>query len=284
MQVTCRRCGASFPDATGGALPCPRCGSADRASLSPMAATAERGSGGFGAPNAAPGQGFSGPVSGPPAGASRSPSAMTGVTPYSDAVSGAETIPLATAPQPPVSQEHGYAPQPQPGYAMQPYPQPQPGYPGYPQQPPYPQQPGYAMQPYPQPQPGYPGYPQQPPYPQQGYPAPQYAPQPMQIVIHNQIAPNYVPVPVPMQYAMAPYNRKKDPAVATLLSFLLPGIGQLYNGQVGKGVGFILLSMFVNFPLMFVGIGFFTMLATWVWGMIDAHSTAEKINRGEIVV
>jgi TM2 domain-containing membrane protein YozV len=129
-----------------------------------------------------------------------------------------------------------------------------------------------------------PSYPQPAPYAQPyAPPAPTYPayPQPVNVVIQNHIpAPAYAPVP----YAMVPYAKRKDAGVATLLSFFLPGAGQLYNGQVGKGVAFILVSIFVNFPLMFIGIGFLTALATWIWAMIDAHSSAEKINRGEIVV
>lgn len=133
--------------------------------------------------------------------------------------------------------------------------------------------PSYPAPP-PQYQPGYPqAHQQQPHYP------PQYQqyPQPVQLVIQNHIG-------APTPYAMAPYARRKDAGVATLLSFFLPGAGQLYNGQVGKGVALLLVSIFVNFPLMFVGVGFITGLITWIWAMIDAHSSAEKINRGEIVV
>jgi TM2 domain-containing membrane protein YozV len=141
-----------------------------------------------------------------------------------------------------------------------------------------------AIAPYQQPHaPSYPApppqhYAQPQPYPQQPY---QSYPQPVQVVIQNQIG---MPMPYVAPYAMAPYARRKDAGVATLLSFFLPGAGQLYNGQVGKGVTFLLVSIFINFPLMFVGIGFVTALVTWIWAMIDAHSSAEKINRGEIVV
>lgn len=143
---------------------------------------------------------------------------------------------------------------------------------------PYAQQPHAPSYPAPQPAPWAPA-----PYPQQQLQAPQYPhyPQPVQVVIQNQINPHpgYGP-----QYPMAPYARRKDAGVATLLSFFIPGAGQLYNGQVGKGLGFLLVSLFVNFPLMFIGIGFITGLITWIWAMIDAHSSAEKINRGEIIV
>jgi TM2 domain-containing membrane protein YozV len=146
---------------------------------------------------------------------------------------------------------------------------------------PYAQQPLAPAPSYPAPMP----YAQPAPYPQQ---QPAYAPYPptypqpaVNVVIQNQIGtPMYAPVP----YAMTPYARRKDAGVATLLSFFLPGAGQLYNGQIGKGLAFLLVSIFVNFPLMFIGVGFVTGLATWIWAMIDAHSSAEKINRGEIVV
>lgn len=144
---------------------------------------------------------------------------------------------------------------------------------------------------YPAHAPAYPApvpYQQQPQVPQPvqpwGYPTqqPQYPsyPQPVQVVIQNQINAPYAGAP----YGMVPYVRRKDAGVATLLSFFLPGAGQIYNGQVGKGLAFLLVTIFVNFPLMFVGVGFLTGLITWIWAMIDAHSSAEKINRGQIVV
>lgn len=117
-----------------------------------------------------------------------------------------------------------------------------------------------------------------PPMPQHMVPQPYSYAQPVHVVIQNQI-----PV-APVPYAMVPYARRKDAGVAALLSFFLPGAGQLYNGQTGKGVAFLLVSLFVNLPLMLVGIGFVTGLVTWIWAMVDAHGSAEKINRGEIVV
>lgn len=147
------------------------------------------------------------------------------------------------------------------------------------------------LAPYAPPAPSYPAPQQQQwgpppqPYPQQQYAhPPQYPayPQPVQVVIQNQINP--APYGAMQPYPMAPYARRKDAGVATLLSFFIPGAGQIYNGQTGKGLAFLLVTIFVNFPLMFVGVGFLTGLITWIWGMIDAHSSADRINRGEIVV
>jgi TM2 domain-containing membrane protein YozV len=69
----------------------------------------------------------------------------------------------------------------------------------------------------------------------------------------------------------------KNPGVATVLSFFFMGLGQIYNGQIGKGILFIVLYA-ISWVLMFVIIGFITTPILWIWGMIDAYSSANKIN------
>lgn len=69
----------------------------------------------------------------------------------------------------------------------------------------------------------------------------------------------------------------KSPGVATVLSFFFMGLGQIYNGQIGKGIAFI-VSYVVSFLLMFVGIGFITTPILWIWGMVDANNSAQRIN------
>lgn len=67
-------------------------------------------------------------------------------------------------------------------------------------------------------------------------------------------------------------NVKKElrsPVLAAILSFIIAGLGQFYNGQVAKG----LLIFFT-----------FWTIIPWILGIIDAYKTAEKINRGEIIV
>ena len=106
-------------------------------------------------------------------------------------------------------------------------------------------------------------------------------PQSVQVVIHHhQVAAPYM---TPPPDALAPYERRKDSGIAALLSFFIPGAGQLYNGQMGKGAAFLMAMIFVNIPLMFVWIGFLTGLVTWLWSMIDAYVAAERINRGKNV-
>ncbi len=69
----------------------------------------------------------------------------------------------------------------------------------------------------------------------------------------------------------------KNPSVATILSFFFMGLGQIYNGQIGRGLIFIVLYI-ISIVLMFVIIGFITTPILWIWGMIDANSSAKKIN------
>lgn len=69
----------------------------------------------------------------------------------------------------------------------------------------------------------------------------------------------------------------KNPGIAAVLSFFYAGLGQIYNGQIAKGIAFMVIQA-INLLLMLVIIGFFTYFAFWVFGMYDAYQTAIKIN------
>ena len=79
----------------------------------------------------------------------------------------------------------------------------------------------------------------------------------------------------------------KNPTAAWALSFFIPGAGQIYNEQVGKGI-----AMLLAYPVV-VGVGIGLAEATdgvsglvglaaglgvWIWSQIDAYSTAKRIN------
>lgn len=70
----------------------------------------------------------------------------------------------------------------------------------------------------------------------------------------------------------------KNPGIAAILSFFWTGVGQIYNGQIVKGIILILVQL-VNSALMFVLIGFITYPIVWIWGMYDAYKTAERMNQ-----
>lgn len=71
----------------------------------------------------------------------------------------------------------------------------------------------------------------------------------------------------------------KNEGLAAVLSFLFVGLGQIYNGQIGKGILLIIIQI-VNVCLMFVFIGFLTYPLVWIYGVWDAYNTAKNINAG----
>lgn len=78
-------------------------------------------------------------------------------------------------------------------------------------------------------------------------------------------------------------QQRKNPGLAAVASFFFAGLGQIYNGQIGKGLILILVQA-VNVALMFVLVGLLTYPIVWIYGIWDAYKTAEKINSGEITV
>ena len=75
----------------------------------------------------------------------------------------------------------------------------------------------------------------------------------------------------------------KSSGLAAVLSVLLPGLGQIYNGQIGKGILFMVLL--VVFALMvFIIIGIPLLIAFWIYNIYDAYDTAKKINEGKMKV
>lgn len=69
----------------------------------------------------------------------------------------------------------------------------------------------------------------------------------------------------------------RNPGLAAVLSFFYMGLGQIYNGQIAKGIAFIIFYS-ISWVLWLVIIGIFITPILWVWGMIDAYKSAEKLN------
>lgn len=63
-------------------------------------------------------------------------------------------------------------------------------------------------------------------------------------------------------------KEERSPALAAILSFIIGGLGQIYNGQIGKGI-LIFFTWWLIIP--------------WIFGIVDAYQTAKKINEGKII-
>jgi len=70
----------------------------------------------------------------------------------------------------------------------------------------------------------------------------------------------------------------KNPGLAAVLSFFYMGLGQVYNGQIAKGIAFI-VTYTISLILMLLLIGFITTPILFIWGIVDAYRSAERINR-----
>lgn len=72
-------------------------------------------------------------------------------------------------------------------------------------------------------------------------------------------------------------EQKKNPTVAVLLSFIISGAGQLYNGEIGKGIGMI-VGYILCVAASSLVLPLFILIALWIWGMIDANTRAKAMN------
>ena len=71
-------------------------------------------------------------------------------------------------------------------------------------------------------------------------------------------------------------REEKNVGVALILSFFFTGSGQVYNGETGKGIG-ILIGSLIGY-MLFIIPGVLVVL----YGLYDAYTTAQKMNKGEI--
>lgn len=70
----------------------------------------------------------------------------------------------------------------------------------------------------------------------------------------------------------------RSPILAAVLSLVLSGLGQIYNGEVIKGVIFIVAQL-INAALTTILIGWILMPIVGLWAIIDAYVTAKRNNR-----
>jgi len=75
-------------------------------------------------------------------------------------------------------------------------------------------------------------------------------------------------MPIPVRRREAPPKPKRNPKLAAALSAVLPGLGQFYNRQVGKGLGFLLGAGFMAF--------------VFIAGFNSAQSREKLVNYSEV--
>jgi len=68
----------------------------------------------------------------------------------------------------------------------------------------------------------------------------------------------------------------KNETMAGLCSSVLPGLGQVYNGETKKGFALFLLALAGLVALIIPG------LIVWSYAMYDAYAVAGKMNAGEL--
>jgi TM2 domain-containing membrane protein YozV len=71
---------------------------------------------------------------------------------------------------------------------------------------------------------------------------------------------------------------ERNPAGAAVLSFLVPGAGQAYNGDFKRGLLFLIGTIIGTLLLILPGI------IVWGYGIYDAAITAKRMNEGTISV
>ena len=88
------------------------------------------------------------------------------------------------------------------------------------------------------------------------------------------------PPPPPYAAPVSPgrrYAEGKNPAVALVLSLLLGGLGQIYNGDIKKcfamwgiAVAIVILAALTG------GVASFLLFGVYIWSMIDAYNVASR--------
>ena len=67
---------------------------------------------------------------------------------------------------------------------------------------------------------------------------------------------------------------RKNPGIAAVLSFLIVGLGQIYNGQILKGLVMLAVAIVCGITI----VGLIVSFILWLYGVFDAYGTAKRMN------
>lgn len=76
--------------------------------------------------------------------------------------------------------------------------------------------------------------------------------------------------------ALAEVLEGGNPFVAAALSAFVPGLGQIYNRELERGIAFIVAS-FLAFLSVMIMIGIVLYPAVWIYSIYDAYTRAERV-------
>ena len=93
--------------------------------------------------------------------------------------------------------------------------------------------------------------------------------------------PSQAPAQQQTPYPVQAPALQKNVAIAAVAS-IWPGLGQTYNGQLGKGIAVFVFVMVLFSLAIFVGIFTYTGFIVWAYGIYDSYSTAKKMNSGTL--
>ena len=67
------------------------------------------------------------------------------------------------------------------------------------------------------------------------------------------------------------HRHRKTHGFPALISFFIPGLGQLIKGNILKGI-FIFIAMIISSLSSIILIGFITTPIIWIWNVYDAYN------------
>jgi len=71
---------------------------------------------------------------------------------------------------------------------------------------------------------------------------------------------------------------KKSEGLAIILSLIITGLGEMYVGQVGKGIMLLIVQVLLWVLTMMFLFPFIIAIAVWIYSMYDAYTLAKYYN------
>jgi len=98
---------------------------------------------------------------------------------------------------------------------------------------------------------------------------------------HAQYSPTTPPVYNQGYYQQAYYGPppRKDPVLAAVLAVIIIGLGHIYVGDIGLGVGLLVAAIVLTFISLFICFGVIVLFAVWLFQIYDAYNKAQQYNQ-----